>query len=203
MSLSFKKLINLFFFGVLPIGFVIMIFTTGYKYIPVQVTVGSCMMDYTSPLSYTDRSSPMKQHVLRVDGGDIVVCYGSPSVRGRTIFGDLVPYNQFWRMGANEPTRFYTDNDLVLGEVVVPKGRYSLYAIPRQNTWEIFISESITHWGNDISTKVREQEIGSFEVKREYNSNRVEEFTITSERDELVILWDKVRIRIPIENIES
>lgn len=203
MSINAKNLIKLVLFGILPIGFVLMIVTTGYKYIPVQVTVGSCMKDYTSPLSYTERSSPMRQHVLRLDGADIVICYGSPSVRDRTIFGELVPYNELWRMGANEPTRFYTDHDLVLGEVVVPKGRYSLYAVPGPNSWEIFISESITHWGNDINTKVREQEIGSFEVKREYNPNRVEEFTITTERDHLVILWDNVRIRIPIENIES
>lgn len=194
---------KLLFLGLSVIASLMVFGITGYKHIPVQITVGSCMKDYTSPLSYSERSSPLTEHRFKRSGGDIVVCYGSPSANGRKIFGNLVPYDELWRLGANEPTRFYTNNDLVLGEVVVPKGRYSLYAIPGKNSWEIFISESINHWGNDINAEVRKQEIGSFEVKREYNPDHVEQFTITSARGEMLLLWENVRIRIPIENIES
>jgi hypothetical protein len=203
MSLSPGKIGKLFFFGVIPLAVAITFVVSGYKYVPVGLNVGKCMMDYTSPLSYTDRSSPMKEHRFRVGGGDIVMCYGSPSVKDRKVFGELVPYDQLWRLGANEPTRLYTNNDLVIGEVVVPKGRYSLYVIPNRGRWEIYISESITHWGNDINYKVRAQEIGSFEVKTEYVREPIEELTITSQGNRMIIQWEHTQVTIPIENIES
>lgn len=173
---------------------------TGYHYIPVDIGLGACIKDYTSPSTYMKRVSPLKSYELTIEDDKVLICYGSPSANERKIFGGIVPFNRIWRFGANEPTRIYTSTDLVLGEVVVPKGRYSMYAIPSEENWEIFISESTFHWGNSITQSVRDQEIGSFEIKSEYNPIYVESFTIMSDEGDIIVEWENIRLRIPLVN---
>lgn len=195
-----KKII---FFGALPFFAFIFFALTGYHYIPVEWTVGRCMMDYSSPLTYQERLSPLNSSEMDLGHHKVLVCYGSPSAKGRKIFGDLVAFNQLWRMGANEPTRLYTDADIVLGDLVVPKGRYSLYAIPGKFRWEIFVNKSTLHWGNNITPEVREEEIGSFEVAAHYNLNFVEDLTIDARDNALILSWEKTMLRIPVVNFEE
>ena len=187
----------------IPIGLILVFFLTGYTFVPVQLTVGSCMKDYTSPLSYQSRPSPLQSHKLNIDGDQILVCYGSPGAKGRKVFGELVPYGELWRLGANEPTRFYTTADLVVGEVVVPKGRYSMYVVPRLDNWEVYFSESLLHWGNDINGSVRSKEIGSFVVDTQINSTFVENLTVTSQDNNMIIEWENTKVSIPIVNFEE
>ncbi len=168
---------------------------------PVDMTLGSCIMDYTSPSTYDERKSPLESLDFEVEGDRVLVCYGSPSAKGRTVFGELVPFGYLWRFGANEPTRLYTSTDLVIGEVVVPKGRYSIYAKPGENSWELFISTSTFHWGSGINENVIEKEIGSFDIQPEYNNTFVESFTIRFEDEELLVEWENTRLRIPVTNI--
>lgn len=110
---------------------------------------------------------------------------------------------------ANEPTRFYTTADVDMGGIVLPKGRYSLYAIPGRFDWEIFVSKSISHWGNDINADVRSQEIGSFKIKPKFLQQPVESLTIHTEEStvgedelDLFIEWEQTRLVIPIKNLE-
>ncbi len=190
---------------ILPLGIITLIIAsffiaTGYHYIPVDISLGSCIKDYTSPSTYTKRVSPLKSHDLTIDGDKVLICYGSPSANERKIFGGIVPYNRIWRFGANEPTRIYTSTNLVLGEVVVPKGRYSIYVIPGEESWEIFLSESTFHWGNSITQSVRDKEIGSFEIKSDYNPTFVEKFTIESGEGHIIVKWESTLLRIPMVN---
>ena len=203
MRLNAPKTIKITLFGVLPFAVVIFFVATGFHYIPVNATIGVCMMDYTSPSTYQERPSPLMSLPFEMEGHKVLVCYGSPSARDRKVFGNLVPYDRLWRFGANEPTRLYTTADLVVGEVVVPKGRYSLYTIPGKDKWEVFISKSTLHWGNMITKSVRGQEIGSFEVRTEQNLTFAESFMIDFSDDELVITWEKTKVRIPIVNLEE
>lgn len=198
-----KYIIAFILFGIVPLLLLSGFYLTGYDYIPVDYTVGTCRKDYTKKKSYENRSAPLKSTSMELDGADILICYGGPSTEQRNVFGSQVSFDEVWELGANEPTRFYTNKDLVLGEVVVPKGRYSLYAIPGRWDWEIFISESISHWGNEIDEKVREKEIGSFEVKPEYNPGFVKELVFRTSENKLIIEWGKTRIVLPVENLES
>ncbi len=198
MSLNLRKGIKIGLFGILPLAILIFFVATGYHYVPVDVTIGSCLKDYTSPSTYTARSSPLKSTEIKSDEHTILICYGSPSAKGRKVFGNLVPHDRLWRFGANEPTRIYTSSDLVIGEVVVPKGRYSIYAIPGEETWEIFISESTFHWGNWISESVRDQEIGSFEIAPETSADFEESFSITHNGEMLIVEWEKTMLKIPL-----
>tara|TARA_R110000868_G_scaffold37111_14_gene131663 strand:- start:74762 stop:75430 length:669 start_codon:yes stop_codon:yes gene_type:complete len=190
-------------FIVVPILLLVGFVLTGYQHIPIQYTVGKCMKDYTSMVSYKSRTNEMKSADLNIESAEVLLCYGSPKAQNQNVYGGIVPYDQIWEFGANEPTRIYTDKDLKFGEVVVPKGRYSIYAIPGRWKWEVFISKSTSHWGNEITDEVRAQEIGSFEVRPQYNAEYVEELTIRSTYNEIIAEWGKTRITIPIENIDT
>lgn len=201
--------------GVIIPGIVIFFHLTRYNYVPVQVTLGDCQMDYTSPLSYQERVSPLESTELEVMGWNMLLCYGQPSAKGRKVMGDLVNYDELWRFGANEPTRFYTTADIAMGDLVLPKGRYSLYAKPGKFEWEIFVNRSISHWGNDFSDKVRNQEVGSFKVRSEYNGQTAETLRfseqpiISAEKDavingtELIFEWENTHLTIPITILET
>ena len=78
---------------------------TGISLLPVSLALGPCLKDLTSPLSYRARVSPLGSVDLHAGAAMVRLCYGRPTMRGRTVFGGLVPYDSLWRMGANEPTR--------------------------------------------------------------------------------------------------
>jgi hypothetical protein len=91
---------------------------------------------------------------LRRGGGDrtparISIDYGQPHARGRTIVGDVVPFDAVWRTGANEATSLVTDVDLTVGGVAVPKGSYTLYTRPSRTGWTLIINKNTGQWGTD------------------------------------------------------
>ncbi|MGE5243302.1 MAG: DUF2911 domain-containing protein, partial [Betaproteobacteria bacterium] len=81
------------------------------------------------------------------DGKTIHVDYSSPRMRGRKIFGGLVPYGEIWRAGANEATTFVTTTDVTIGGKNVPAGSYTLFTIPQQNAWTLIVSRKTGEWG--------------------------------------------------------
>jgi hypothetical protein len=81
------------------------------------------------------------------DGKMLTIDYSSPRMRGRQIYGGLVPYGQEWRVGANEATTFVTDTDLVVNGTVVPAGSYTLFALPNADNWWLIISKKTGEWG--------------------------------------------------------
>lgn len=176
---------------------------------PVSVAPGPCLADWTTPLSYPlitgERASPLESSRLELAGGTILVCYGRPSARGRTLFGAedaLVPYGRLWRTGANEPTRLFTDVALDVGGIHLPPGRYSLYTMPYEERWIVALNQSTFHWGNDFSDRVRAQEIGRTVARVDSSAAFVEQLTINLERAaadsaRLVISWGHRRVAVP------
>ena len=72
-------------------------------------------------------------------------------MRGRKIFGGLVPYDQVWRTGANAATSLKTDVDLTIGGANVPAGSYTLYTLPGMNSWKLIINKQTGQWGTEYS----------------------------------------------------
>ena len=91
--------------------------------------------------------SPRDSTEVRLSGHRIFISYGSPSMRGRKIFGGLRPYNVWWRTGANEATSFVTETDLIMGDSVVPKGEYTLYTMPAETKWTLMVNKETGQWG--------------------------------------------------------
>jgi hypothetical protein len=94
-------------------------------------------------------SPPAKAACKFADGKSVTVDYSSPRAKGRKIFGDLVPYGQVWRTGANESTALTTDANLTVGGKDVPAGSYTIFTIPNQDKWTLVISKKTGEWGTD------------------------------------------------------
>lgn len=91
--------------------------------------------------------SPRDSVVGRIGGADVSVAYGRPSMRGRRIVGQVVPYGQVWRTGANQATHFRTDRDLMFGDTRVPAGSYTLWTVPGPEEWTLIINRQTGQWG--------------------------------------------------------
>jgi hypothetical protein len=77
----------------------------------------------------------------------LVIHYSAPSMRGRKIFGGLVPYDQVWRTGANPATTLITPIALKIGDLTVPAGTYTLFTLPSADTWQFIVSKKTGEWG--------------------------------------------------------
>ena len=102
-------------------------------------------------LAMAQPASPPADTSIDVDGKKMSIRYSSPSVRGREIFGGLVPYGRVWRAGANSATALHTDAALDIGGLAVPPGDYTLYILPTQQTWQLIINRQTGQWGTEYS----------------------------------------------------
>jgi hypothetical protein len=120
----------------------------------IAIVAGLCLslgLLATQASSQSDKSkrpSPPATASCDLGGGKTLsVDYSSPKVKGRKIFGDLVPYGQPWRAGANEATTFVTTADLKVGGKDVPAGDYTIFTIPEENKWTLIVSKKTGEWG--------------------------------------------------------
>lgn len=152
-------------------------------------------------MSYFPNNYPL----LKVQGKtteplEIRVIYSRPQKSGRTIFGELVEYGKVWRMGANEATELDLFKHVRIGNKKIPKGRYTLYAIPYENKWTIIINKETDIWG--AFKYDPKKDLVRVDVPVEKNTEITEALAMTFEKRtdgaNLVIAWDNVRIELPI-----
>ncbi|HWW40417.1 DUF2911 domain-containing protein [Pedobacter sp.] len=94
------------------------------------------------------RVSPPETVSGKIKQAKIIISYSSPSVKGRKIWGELVPYDQVWRAGANEATTFETDQDIKVQGKLLPSGKYSFFLLPKENmTWTAVFNKESKQWG--------------------------------------------------------
>ena len=98
--------------------------------------------------------SPADTVRATIGAAHLSVAYSRPSMRGRTIFGNVVPWGVWWRTGANAATTFITDKDLVIAGAQVPAGEYTLFTIPTPTAWTLIISKQTKEWGTDYDPKM-------------------------------------------------
>lgn len=92
-------------------------------------------------------SPPEKAQCTFPNGKTVKVDYSSPRIRGRKIFGDLVPFGEVWRAGANEATTFVPNTDVIVGGTKVPARAYTLFALPTPSRWTLIIDKETDEWG--------------------------------------------------------
>lgn len=93
------------------------------------------------------RPSPAATASGKINTANITINYGSPSVKERKIWGELVPYDKVWRAGANEATTFETDKDIKVEGKALAAGKYGFFVIPGQNEWTIIFNKVSNQWG--------------------------------------------------------
>lgn len=177
---------------------------TGVALVPATVALGPCLRDFTSPF-WEERASPLASTTFQLGDGAVRVCYGRPLARERVVYGELIPYRQLWRTGANEPTRIYTNRTIDVAGVRLVPGRYSLYSIPDTNEWRVFITKSVTHWGNDLRSGARDKDVGVGIVAADTTADYVEAFTISAEPAGdsalMVLEWERTRVAVGVRAV--
>ena len=111
------------------------------------------------------------------DGKSIKVDYSSPRAKGRKIYGELVPFGEVWRTGANEATTFVTDANLTIGGKEVAAGNYTIFTVPNKDKWSLIINKKTGEWG--IPYKYESDEVGRYDMSVSKTSGPVENFTIS------------------------
>jgi len=124
------------------------------------------------------RPSPPAQAQCKFsDGKTITVDYSSPRAKGRKIFGELVPYGQVWRTGANDATTFVTTATLSAEGKDIPAGSYTIFTLPEQNKWTLIVNKHTGEWG--IPYKYESEELARIPMSVSKTSGPVENFTIS------------------------
>jgi hypothetical protein len=123
------------------------------------------------------RPSPPAQAQCKFSNGKtLAIDYSSPRAKGRKIFGDLVPYGEVWRTGANEATTFVTTANLSVGGKNVPAGSYTIFTVPNADKWSLIVNKKTGEWG--IPYKYEADELTRADMKVSSTSSQVENFTI-------------------------
>jgi hypothetical protein len=119
--------------------------------------------------------SPPDTARATIGGANIAVAYSRPARRGRVIFGNVVPWNQVWRTGANAATVFSTDKDLMFGSTLVPAGKYTLWTVPTSTGAKLIINSETGQWGTDYHA---DKDFASVNLGTNQLSQPVEMFVI-------------------------
>ena len=162
---------------------------------------------YTIPdLSPMDMIYYPADYPLKKMSGNIIsaplarIIYSRPQTQQRKIFGELVKYNQPWRLGANESTEIEFFSPATIHNKTIKPGRYILYCIPQETKWTIVLNSNIYSWGlKQDSTK----DLLQFDCPLEKNNTIIEYFTMSFEGEGknalLLILWDNVKTNLAIK----
>jgi hypothetical protein len=121
-------------------------------------------------------SPPAQTNCKFSNGKTLTIHYSSPRAKGRKIFGDLVPYGEVWRTGANEATTFVTNANLSVGGKDVPAGSYTIFTVPNADKWTLIVNKKTGEWG--IPYKYEGDELARVDMKVSSTSSPVENFTI-------------------------
>ena len=127
------------------------------------------------------KPSPAASASCDLGGGKTVKTdYSSPRLKGRKIYGGLVPFGEVWRTGANEATTFVASSDLVVSGKAVPAGSYTIFTVPGADKWTLIINKKTGEWG--IPYKYESDELARVDMKVSKLPSPVENFTIAYDK---------------------
>jgi hypothetical protein len=122
-------------------------------------------------------SPPAQAQCSFSDGKNITIDYSSPRAKGRKVFGDLVPYGEVWRTGANEATAFVTSTNLFVNGKAIPAGNYTIFTIPNKDKWTLIVNKKTGEWG--IPYKYESDELLRTDMQVSQAGSSVENFNIS------------------------
>ncbi len=159
----------------------------------------SCMMIVPSLFARQPVSVPRDSVQAIIDGKRILIEYGRPSMRGRKIMGDFVPYNKVWRTGWGKATTLMTEADLELGGMEIPRGVYTLYTLPSETQWKLIINKQTGQWGTIYNPQ---QDLARINMEKRRLTTPVEKLTFVLERNGnysgvLRIEWETTSLSLP------
>jgi hypothetical protein len=170
------------------------------------VAIGVFIYSYVNDGIFKKPLSPKDTVEFKLNDLKLEVFYNRPSKRNRDVFGGIVAYNKIWRTGANEATTFETNQSLKIGNDYLAAGKYTLWTIPGENTWEVIFNAKQYPWGvNDAMEPMREPafDVLSITVPVQKLENPIEQFTIAFDNStdnlSLTMAWDTTKIVVPLK----
>ena len=149
----------------------------------------------------TPKASPAAKLQQKVGLADIQIEYARPGAKGRVVFGDLIPYGQMWRLGANENTKITTSEALIFGKDTLAAGTYALFAKPGQTNWELYFYTDYSNWGLPEPwdpTKVRLQVTAGVQKIQDYQENLAFQIdALSNNGGTLLITWENTKVSLP------
>ena len=144
--------------------------------------------------------SPPATAEAKIDGKNITINYSAPSKRDRVIMGKLVPYGEVWRTGANAATTLTTDSAMMIGNLHLAPGTYTLYTIPGEKEWTLIVNKQTGQWGTEYD---QTQDLGRTKMNVNKLTDPLETFTIavkpTAGKNGVISLaWENTEATIPI-----
>jgi hypothetical protein len=162
-----------------------------------------CVLVACNAATAQDRKilSPRDSVVFTADTNIVSISYSRPSMRGRAVMGELVPWGRVWRTGANQATHLRTTFDMMLGGMPVPRGTYTLWTIPGQRRWTMILNKQTGQWGTQYDER---QDLARFSAAMRHMPAPVDTFTISIERGKgisgsIVLRWENTRVSVPFE----
>jgi hypothetical protein len=149
----------------------------------------------------TSKRSINAEAIGKIGKANIIIKYHSPGVRGRIIWGGLVPYNEVWVTGAHIATSIESDQDFIVDGISIPKGKYAFFTIPQKNEWTIILNGNYNqHLTDDYNEK---EDIIRLNVKPEHSTQSLErlQYYIVDKKNNvgtITIGWERIKIHFDI-----
>ena len=146
------------------------------------------------------RASPHESVSETIDGSPITITYGRPSMRGRTIFGSLVPYGRVWCPGADEATTFDSGRAVQMGNLQVPAGPHTIWILPTADTWTLFVSKEPSGFHTNYNASAN---LGSLEMQKRSIATPVEQLTFAIVKNAngaggiVRMTWETTEVSVP------
>src|SRR6201984_2009333 len=176
------------------------------KYILTIAAILAC----TSPLmAQQKRISPHETVSKVIDGSRVMIVYGRPYTKdpttgqNRKIWGELVPYGEVWRTGADEATLLITQKPIVIGETRIPAGAYTLRTLPNEDgTAKLIINKQIGQWGVGPGSYNEDQDLARIDLKKEALDAPIDQFTMAISQNPsggglLQMMWESTAFSTP------
>jgi hypothetical protein len=151
----------------------------------------------------TPQPSPFSKVEQKVGLTDVTLEYSRPAMRGRTIFGDLVPYGKVWRTGANANTKITFSHDVSVDGQKLKAGSYAIYTIPNKDSWEVIFYADANNWGTpqkwDDTKVAAKTTVQVYPMEMDIQSFTITFDDLTSNQATLGLLWEKAYVGVKID----
>jgi hypothetical protein len=183
--------------------------TSWFLFLSGLILVSGCRQPEPQKPDPVRRKSPIAIAKITHDPSEtyVKIVYGQPYRRDRQVFGNIIPYGQVWRTGANEATELTTTKDIILGGKKLPAGTYTIFSIPRKDDdWTIILNGELGQWGAfeyDQSQDVLRVDVQARQKQPITEALNIQFSGIENNSTNIVLRWDQTVVRIPIEFIDS
>lgn len=165
------------------------------------ITALFCAITLNGQVEYL-RLSPSQKIIQRVGATDVEIEFSRPQMKGRVVFGELVPYGKLWRTGANENTKISFNHRVKIGETEVSQGTYALITKPKRKSWDIFLYTDTNNL--DVPNPIDSTKLIHLTTVESYQLENLQEtlvlnfYDLTETSANLGISWERTAVKIPI-----